>query len=406
MSDEAAPAAIPKSDPERFALRGQPGRPIRFRRGVIIVALGCGSLSLASVTWLALRQVHPPAASGDASLAEPASGVGEAVAALPSGYGDVPRLGPPLPGDLGKPILEHQRQLAVEPDDGESQRATQAAVAERERRLAELKAARQSALLVSSAARTVAEPPSSADVAVAAVPEPAAGTGAADGDRIALDPSRDPNAQQHKSEFVRQLGEEGDVNPHPLVPAASPYMLSAGSVIAASLITGLDSDLPGLVTAQVTENVHDSATGRILLIPQGARLVGSYDSVVAFGQRRALVVWQRIILPDGSSLRLDNVPATDASGYAGLQDKLDRHTWQLLKGVVLSTLLGVGSELQFTGQGDLVEAIRQSTQQSVSRAGDQLTARSLDIQPTIRIRPGAPVRLIVHKDLILAPWQG
>jgi type IV secretion system protein VirB10 len=141
-------------------------------------------------------------------------------------------------------------------------------------------------------------------------------------------------------------------------------------------------------------------------VPQGSRLIGSYDSVVAFGQRRALIVWQRIILPDGSSLRIDNVPATDAAGYAGLADKVDFHTWALLKGVALATLLGVGTELTVTGDSDLVQAIRESTQQNVARAGDQITQRNLDIQPTIRIRPGAPVRLVVHNDLVLAPWNG
>ncbi len=191
-----------------------------------------------------------------------------------------------------------------------------------------------------------------------------------------------------------------------LTAAPSPYLLSAGSVISASLITGLRSDLPGLVTAQVTSQVFDSPTGRILLIPQGSRLIGSYDSVVAFGQKRALVVWQRIILPDGSSVKIDNVPATDASGYAGLLDKVDFHTWALLKGVALSTLLGVGSQITVSGESDLVKAIRESTQQNVSRAGDQLTSRNLDVQPTITIRPGAVVRLVVHKDLILAPWRG
>jgi type IV secretion system protein VirB10 len=195
-------------------------------------------------------------------------------------------------------------------------------------------------------------------------------------------------------------------NPHALDPAISPYTLSAGSVISASLITGLRSDLPGLVTAQVTERVYDSVTGRILLIPQGARLVGSYDSVVAFGQKRALLVWQRIILPDGSSMQLDNAAAADPSGYAGLADKVDFHTWSLLKGVVLSTLLGVSSELALSGQSDLVQAIRMSTQDSVARAGDQITSRNLQVQPTITIRPGARVRVVVHRDLILAPWRG
>ncbi|WP_157219134.1 TrbI/VirB10 family protein [Flavisphingomonas formosensis] len=411
MSEAVAPpepAPPPKRDPEAFALRGRPPRAIRFRRRLIIAIAAIGAIALMLVAWLALRPHLFHVVRAQDEQAQPdAHQASEVLAGLPGSYGDTPKLGPPLPGDLGKPILERQQQLAVETPDGSAERAVQAAEAERQRQLAELKAARESGLLVQSGSRGTAlgegTPAQPVTAVTEGVSDPAAS--ATDTGRIALDRDHDLGSQQHKTDFVRALDTQGDVNPHALQPATSPYMLSAGSVIAASLITGLDSDLPGLVTAQVTENVYDSATGRILLIPQGARLVGSYDSVVAFGQRRALVVWQRIILPDGSSLRLDNVPATDAAGYAGLEDKVDFHSWQLLKGVVLSTLLGVGAELQFSGQGDLVEAIRQSTQQSISRAGDQLTSRSLDIQPTIRIRPGTPVRLVVHKDLILAPWR-
>jgi type IV secretion system protein TrbI len=161
------------------------------------------------------------------------------------------------------------------------------------------------------------------------------------------------------------------------------------------------------VTAQLTENVYDSPSGRSLLLPQGSRLIGSYDSVVAFGQSRALLVWQRIILPDGSSIRIDNAPATDASGYAGLSDKVDLHTWRLIKGVALSTLLGVGTELTFGGsESDLVRALRESTQQNASQAGQQLVTKNLAIQPTIKVRPGWPLRIIVHKDLVLRRWPG
>jgi len=309
----------------------------------------------------------------------------------------VPRLGPPLPGDLGKPILDRQQQLvtAINPSDQQRQ---QAEVAERERQLAEAKAARESGLLVQNrqAAASAETPTASVSAATSAQPS---------SPQLTLDPATDPNAQARKEAFVGNLDPRGDVNPHVLTPPPSPYTLSAGGVIAASLITGLRSDLPGLVTAQVTENTYDSATGRILLIPQGARLIGSYDSVVAFGQSRALIVWQRIVMPDGRSIRIDNVPATDPSGYAGLADKVDRHTWSLLKGVAISTMLGVGANLTFTGESDLVQAIRESTQQNVSRAGDQITSRNLQIQPTITIRPGAPVRLVVHRDLILAPWK-
>jgi type IV secretion system protein VirB10 len=229
---------------------------------------------------------------------------------------------------------------------------------------------------------------------------------AVDNPRIARDPEDDPGRQQRKIDFVAGRDGAGDINPHALVAPPSPWTLSAGSVIAASLITGLNSDLPGLVTAQVTENAYDSVTGRTLLIPQGSRLIGSYDSVVAFGQKRALVVWQRLILPDGSSISIDNMPATDTAGFAGLADKVDVHSWQLLKGVALSTLLGVGTELSFgSSESDLVRAIRESAQQSGSRSGDQLVTRSLNIQPTLRVRPGWALRVVVHKDIVLRPWR-
>jgi type IV secretion system protein VirB10 len=142
------------------------------------------------------------------------------------------------------------------------------------------------------------------------------------------------------------------------------------------------------------------------LDPQGSRLIGTYDSVVAFGQSRALVVWQRIIMPDGSSIQIDNLPATDTNGYAGLKDQVDYHTWALLKGVGLSTLLGVGSELTLTGRSDLVSAIRLSTEDSLNQVGQQLTQKNLNLQPTIKVRPGWPLRVIVHKDLVLRPYRG
>jgi type IV secretory pathway VirB10-like protein len=155
---------------------------------------------------------------------------------------------------------------------------------------------------------------------------------------------------------------------------------------------------------QLTENAYDSVTGRTLLIPQGSRLIGSYDSVVVFGQKRALVVWQRIILPDGSSIRIDNVPATDTAGYAGLSDKVDAHAWQLLKGAALSTLLGVGSELSFgSPESDLVRAIRECAQQSGSRAGDQLVSGNLNIQPALRGRPGWSLRVVCTRISSCAP---
>jgi type IV secretion system protein TrbI len=213
--------------------------------------------------------------------------------------------------------------------------------------------------------------------------------------------------QTRKLTFLKAGPEKEVYNPHGLQTPVSAYQLMAGTVIAASLVTGLNSDLPGFVIAQVTEHVYDTVSGRFLLIPQGARLVGKYDNIVAFGQERALVVWQRIILPDGSSVVIDNLPATDTGGYTGLADQVDFHTWKLLKGVALATVLGVGSELAFgSSDNDLVKALQQATQLTTDRAGQRLVERNLNVQPTITVRPGWPLRVLVHKDLVLRPYRG
>ena len=399
MTESAPPSAPAKVDPETLAIRARPPRAIRFRRGVIIAIAAIGAVSLSAVTWMALKPRLFHRADAPQELSQPDTRpASDALNNVPATYGDVPRLGPPLPGDLGKPILEHQATgTALDPA---AQQVQQAQAAERERQRAELKTARESGVLIQrQQAGTTTDPALAAGA-------PRTALVSSEASKLTLDPTNDPNAQGHKAAFVASLDSRGDINPHRLTSPASPYTLSAGSVISASLITGLRSDLPGLVTAQVTENTYDSATGRILLVPQGARLIGSYDSVVAFGQKRALIVWQRIIMPDGSSLRLDNVPATDPSGYAGLADKVDFHTWVLLKGVALSTLLGVSSQLALSGQSDLMQAIRMSTQDNVARAGDQITSANLGVQPTITIRPGTLVRLVVHKDLVFARWEG
>tara|TARA_A100001391_G_scaffold205339_1_gene205160 strand:+ start:2020 stop:3258 length:1239 start_codon:yes stop_codon:yes gene_type:complete len=402
----SAPIAAPKADPETLVLRAAPGRVTRFRRGAIVAIAAAGSTAIIGVAWLALKPATLSLIARSDEKLVGAKAPPDALAGAPTSYGDVPKLGPPLPGDLGRPILERQRQLGgmVPPDPAADavSRAAQEAEAERQRIAAEQKAARESGVMLQLAGggRAAAPAPVTTD---ASVPPASAETA-----KPLLDPDRDPNAQGRKNELVGRANRDDDINPHALAQSVSPWILQAGSIIAASLITGLNSDLPGLVTAQITENVYDSVTGRGLLIPQGSRLIGSYDSVVAFGQSRALVVWQRIILPDGSSIRIDNVPATDTQGYAGLSDRIDRHTWQLLKGVALSTLLGVGTELSFgSTESDLVRAIRESAQQSGARASDQLVTRNLNIQPTLRVRPGWPLRVVVHKDIILpGPWGG
>jgi type IV secretion system protein TrbI len=215
-----------------------------------------------------------------------------------------------------------------------------------------------------------------------------------------------PSSQAHKLAFVSGKGEKVTTSARDLVVAPSPYTLMAGSLLAASLVTGLNSDLPGTTLAQITENIFDTVTGKYLLIPQGSRLMGKYDSIIAFGQKRALVIWNRIILPNGDSITIDNLPAIDTAGYAGLEDAVDVHSWQVLKGIGLATVFGISSELTLGNNGDtVVQALRQSIQTNTNQAGQHMVERELDVQPTITVRPGWSVRVIVTKDLVLKPYR-
>ncbi|MEQ8285703.1 TrbI/VirB10 family protein [Thalassospira sp.] len=380
---------------EKLDLRAAPGRKlVRFKKGVVIGGAAIASAGILGVTMLALQA--PTLRNGQPTeelYNTDKKPTPDGLAALPGDYSEV-KLGPPLPGDLGRPILERQRQFGIAPGGKELSAAEQ-------RLASQAIQAKEAGVFF----RIENRPQQNAPAATAQPMQTAAVQ--PDAGRLTLDPERDQNNQQRKLDFLHQQDEGGIYNPHALQTPASPHQVMAGSVIAASLITGINSDLPGLVVAQVTENLYDTVTGQILLIPQGARLIGTYDSVVAFGQSRALLVWQRIILPDGSSIQIDNLPASDAAGYAGLEDDVDYHTWQLLKGIAMATLLGVGTELSFgSNENDLVSAIRESTQANAAQAGQRITEKNLNIQPTITIRPSWPLRVIVQKDIVLRPYKG
>ena len=406
MSGAAGSGEAPaKEDPEALVLRGRPRPAVRFRRGLVVGVTATVAASVVGLAWIALEpptlRSLPGAFEDDERSQASADGT---LASLPKSYGDVPRLGPPLPGDLGRPILDHERSVAeperasmAEPAAAWTERQQRIA-AERQRLASERQAARSSAVLVDL------QGPRGAASASAGTAPPAI-AGGAEPPGAPAGTATVPASQARKIEFARSSG--GEVSANAVRPAPSRWLLSAGTVIPATLLTGLNSDLPGMVLAQVTENVRDSATGSAILIPQGARLIGAYDSVVAYGQRRALVAWKRIIFPDGSSVTLDNVPATDAAGYAGVRDGVDSHTWQLLKGIALSTLLGVGTQLSFGGsESDLVRALRESGQANAAHAGDEITMHNLEVQPTLTVRPGWPVRAVLDKDLVLEPWRG
>lgn len=391
QTSEPPPAESAKADPAGLALRGRPRPVVRFRRGLIAGLAAAFSISLASLAWLALDPPawHPTAAE-PIDEQSPATMPGRALEHAPLSYEDAPQLGPPLPGDLGRPILDRRQDEATVPiASGAAGGAAERPAAIAGGRADDYRRARSSPLIVAPAG-------------LPAAPAPAGTASSSVQPVFAESVPGSSSGQQRKIDFARSAG-----GPAALTEPSSPWTLSAGTIIPAALLTGLNSDLPGTVIAQVTRDVFDSATGDTILVPRGSRLVGSYDSEVSYGQRRALMVWQRLILPDGSSVLLDHMPATDSAGYSGLSDKVESHGWQLLKGAVLSSLLGIGTELGAGGGGsEIARAIRQSAQQNVSHAGDQMVSRGLDVQPTIVVRPGWPVDAIVHQDLVLRPWKG
>ena len=308
----------------------------------------------------------------------------------------VPVLGPPLPGDLGRPI--HNAQVPA-PGSGEP-----AVDAEQQRVVQETEAARTSRLSAKTNARERPATPTALPPTTPA--DQAAGPLTGRVEPPPYDPDSVLNMQDRKLAFLTAAVDRKTVSPDRLVNPASRYVVQAGAVIPAALITGIRSDLPGQVTAQVTEHVYDSPTGQYLLIPQGSKLIGVYDSQISFGQDRVLLVWTRLIMPNGRSIVLERQPSTDTQGFAGLEDEVDHHWGRLFTAAALSTLLGVGAELGAANNDSaILTALRRGSTDSLNQTGQQVVRRNLNIQPTITIRPGFPVRVIVNRDLVLAPYK-
>jgi type IV secretion system protein VirB10 len=329
---------------------------------------------------------------------------------LPELPPDVPSLGEPLPGDLGAPILRAEQRAQGYPQPGYDP-----AEAERLARLKEAEDAVASSVFFRAGGQRVAA--AAPTQSVAGMTAPLAGlagfdplaAGPASTAAQPADPTAVQNRQDQKEAFLSNAGSTETRNPGNLQLPASPYQMMAGTVIPAALVTGIKSDLPGDVIATVTETVYDTATGRYPLIPQGSRLLGRYNSQVSYGQTRIQMVWHRLILPDTSSTQLDNLVGTDPAGYAGLEDGVDWHWDRIFAGAVLTTLLGVGTELAAPenrqGGDRVVIAGRDSVQDSVNQIGQEMTRRNMNIQPTLTARPGLPVRIIVNRDLVLRPYQ-
>ncbi|MEM7693228.1 MAG: TrbI/VirB10 family protein [Pseudomonadota bacterium] len=372
-------------------LRSEPPRVVRLSRRVLIGLATIAGLGVGAMLIVALQTRENGAPAELYRTENPP--VADELAQLPRDYTglqrSVPQLGPPLPGDLGRAIVRAQRDgQPVAPPSltgaGELDPAEQ-------QRLAEMEAARTSRLF----AQTQGAPS-------LALPTGPAGASNLSG-LTGLQAQATPSATDERLSFLNAPVDRRTVSPDRISPPASPYVLQAGSVIPAALMTGIRSDLPGQVTAQVTENVYDTPTGRFLLIPQGARLIGEYDAEVGGGQSRILLVWTRLTLPGGRSVVLERLPGADRQGYAGLQDRVNNHWRRIFMAAGLATLLGVASEVGTDDESEIARAIRESGQDTVGRAGEEIVKRQLDIPPTLTIRPGHPVRVMVTRDLVFEP---
>lgn len=394
MTEAAAPAPAPAAAPS-FSLRGPTPRVMRLSRKALAVVGVVAGLGIGGSLIYALKPSGPREAQELFSTENRATA--DNITSAPSDYGQVPRLGPPLPGDLGGPIVSAQQRgenvpvppIGANPPPPDPQ--VQAAEAARQRAAQERDAARTSGVFLGGSGAGSAPP----------LPIALPGIGQA-----APAPSQDaPAPQDSRRAFLdRQAG--ATTSAARIVAPVSPYVVQAGTVIPAALITGISSDLPGQITAQVTRHVYDSPTGRILLIPQGSRLIGEYDSQLSFGQNRVLLAWDRLILPDGRSITLERQPGADAAGMAGLNDRTDYHWGQMLRTALISTLLGVGAELGADSDDELTRALRRGGQDTINQTGQQLVRRQLNIAPTLTIRPGFPLRVVVTRDLVLEAAEG
>jgi type IV secretion system protein VirB10 len=222
--------------------------------------------------------------------------------------------------------------------------------------------------------------------------------------------ARDANMQERKMDFLRSGG--GALTPQGYsenlpIPRQFPYELKAGTIIPGIMVTGINSDLPGNVIGQVSENVWDTATGKYVLIPKGTRILGVYDSRVTFGQRRVLLVWNRLVFPNGTTLDIAGSPGMDQAGYSGLSGRVNEHWGTMLKSALLASVFVAGAELVYDSdsQGNNQnkspqDVAAESTARGIIDMGAKLVDRAAGIQPTITIRPGKRMAIFVQRDVV------
>lgn len=216
------------------------------------------------------------------------------------------------------------------------------------------------------------------------------------------------NRKQSHLDFQNQNVITNTVSAYGTVPKISDYMLFSGSIIPATMVTGLNTDLPGQVIAQVSQNVYDSLTGDYLLIPQGTRLLGTYNSNTDYMQSRVEIIWTRMILPNGDNMILPNFNASDNQGRTGIKDKVRSHYARVIWSAILGGLAtaGVSAAGASDSDSDYANEARASASDNISNMVDKIVDKNINVQPTLSIRPGFKFTIMIDKDLILKPYEG
>jgi type IV secretion system protein VirB10 len=221
----------------------------------------------------------------------------------------------------------------------------------------------------------------------------------------------DPAADVDKEGFFTRAdtrdGEGGWLSRHTR-EAGRKYEVKTGTVIPAVMVTGINSDLPGVMIAQISQTVFDTATGKYLLFPQGAKLYGVYDARVIYGQRRVLVAWNRVVFPDGSSVTLGAMPGADMSGYSGFEDQVDNHYFRIFGSAVLMSAITGGISYAVDNNSNssygsdkttFQDAMSSALAAQVGAAAMRLLEKNLNIKPTLEIRPGYQFNVVATKDI-------
>ncbi|MGB6229078.1 MAG: TrbI/VirB10 family protein [Litorimonas sp.] len=412
-------------------IRGKPPAAKRFDKRVLSALLGTSGLFILLAAGFALRSPNHDAEAPRELYNTTSKALPDGLSELPNSYNDVKPaddlgriLGPPLPGDIGAGLYGAPNEV---PDDNPFRYQPPPSYGPVPSYDVPAAPTQAQGLSPRKSKLFFIVHDGDRGSAGAGAPGPSAGSGLADPGIAALatlfgqagafaSPGQSQPFQPLGSQttgsvgasnnpFSSSLSDSDIYNPHALEQPLSPFQVMAGTVIPASLVTGLNSDLPGQVIAQVTENVFDTAKGRHLLIPQGTRLLGRYDSDLKAGRSRALVVWTRLIRPDGSSLVIESLPGVDRSGQAGLSERVDRHGRSLFGAAILSSVISVASELGSDEEDRIADAIRDGGQRTVDQVGQRVVQRALSRKPTLTVRPGWRLGVIVNRDLVLAPYN-